>query len=128
MQIAGRVDLLRRWKVSHPRCPICLVLAVVIDSSLPIVPSLIVAAFISSSIASVLTAVGVARRYVPNVVSMFVTPILAIVPTFVRVSVPLIIIAGSASSGKFFAIGPAVGNFHKLRDGLRLSLAQLLDM
>ena len=68
MQIAGRVELLRMWKVSHSRCPICLILAVVIDSSLPIVPSLIVAAFISSSVASVLTAVGVACRYVPNVV------------------------------------------------------------
>ena len=128
MQIAGRVELLRRWKVSHPRCPICLVLAVVVDSSLPIVPSLIVAAIMSSSVASVLTAVGVACRYVPNVVSMLVTPILAIVPTFVRVLVPLIIIAGSASSGKFFAIGPAVGHFHQLRDGLRLPPAQLLDM
>ena len=112
MQIAGRVELLRRWKVSHSRCPICLVLAVDIGSSLPIVPSLVVAAIISSSIASVLTAVDVACCYVPNVVSMFVAPILAIVPTFVRVPVSFIVITGSASSGKVFAMGPAVGNFH----------------
>ena len=83
VQIAGRVDLLRRREVSHPRYPICLVLAAVVESSLPIVPSLIVAAIKPSSFASVLTAVGVACRYVPNVISMLVTPILAIVPTFV---------------------------------------------